>query len=543
MRKPLDPALRKIVLERDGYHCSVPGCNETKRLNVHHIFPVKYGGQDTPANLITLCDIHHKGYHIEFSAYYPDSVGILKRMHYYLRSSLSKIRLQFGIDDGFDLLPYLEFLTGHKKFRPGQKETIRAILNGEDVLFVAPTGIGKSICYILPGVLAPKPTIVLSPTISLMVDATKNIWRKKIPATYINSELGKAEKKKRYEFINKQLYKFISMAPEAFFKSKDTRAKNLFKPNNYSYLVVDEAHTIKTYGQSFRHSYQQIGKLKNNLGDIQTIALTATASKDTQNEILESLKIPNAKRIVTGVLRDNIKIIRPYIDQPDEYYGRLKYLKRLIEDNSSSKILIFTLTIKKANELAEALSYDGIKALVYHSKIHKDEKLKIQSIFLNEQKGSKVLIATSAFGMGVDVSDIRHVVHYGPPLNLTDYVQQIGRAGRDNLQSYAHLLYDEGDENLLEFMKDIKTDNLQDYNYTESEIDELKAKDEKELKDMIEFATDEEIDLWEYIMKYFGEPRLSFWQSHGLKIFNVVLVVILLVLIALVVYFINYAVF
>ena len=259
MRKQLDRKLRSSVLDRDGHSCKIAGCDSRDHLNVHHIMPVKLGGADSPDNLITVCDIHHKGLHIEFSAYYPDSDDVLKRMSTYLRASLSKARLLLRVDDGYGLQAYLEFLTGSKKFRPGQLEAIRAILSGKDVLFVAPTSIGKSICYILPGLIAEMPSLVILPTISLMKDATENIWKSKIPATYINSSLSKAEKTKRFKFIDRLMYKFISIAPEAYFKSNDIRSKKLITTGKYSYFVVDEAHTIKTYGTSFRKSYKDIG--------------------------------------------------------------------------------------------------------------------------------------------------------------------------------------------------------------------------------------------------------------------------------------------
>ena len=529
MRKPLDKKIRVMVLERDNHTCQIAGCGSKTKLNIHHIKPVKMGGEDVPDNLITLCDIHHKGFHIEFSAYYPDSEDVLKRMNHLLKLTLSKLRRIVLLDDGYDLQPYLYFLTGHKKFRPGQLETIREVLKGKDVLFVAPTGIGKSICYVLPGMLADKPSIVISPTISLMVDATKNIWRSKIPATYINSELGKEEKSKRYNFISKNLYKFISMAPESYFNSMDQRAKNIYTKEKFQYLVVDEAHTIKTYGISFRSGYQKIGQLKARLGDIQTITLTATASRDTQKMILDSLNIKGASKIVTGIYRDNIEIVRPYINDSGITISRYDYIVELIREYKKSKILIFVLTVKFGEDIENYLKSSGIDCEFYHSRVNKNNKMEIQNRFKGEQKPKLyVLIATSAFGMGIDIADIRHIVHLGTPLNLTEYTQQIGRAGRDGLKSYAHLLYEESDNSLLEFMVENQQPS-EGHSYSAREWQTIKREARKEMEDMIDFANNKKKDgEWQQLMDYFGEPNISFWKKHGIVTLNYILLSILI---------------
>lgn len=537
-RGPLNREIKNLVLDRDNFTCTIPGCGTKTRLHVHHIMPVKDGGGDEPNNLTTLCDIHHKGFHIEFSAYYPDSEDILKRMNVYVRKSLSKLRRVFNIDDGYDLESFLFFLTGQKKFRNGQLETIRAILRGENVLFVAPTGLGKSICYILPGLLAKKPSIVITPTISLMVGATKSIWRSKIPATYINSELGKKEKSKRYKFIKEGLYKFISIAPESYFKSKDFRAKSLFVPGRFDYFVVDEAHTIQTYGTSFRKSYKDIGQLKQNLGNIQTITLTATASKKTQDKILDTLDIKDATRIVTGIYRENIIIKRPHLN--NDYGGRYQYLMDLIANNINNKILIFVPSVKYGENLQNYLKMNSIDVAFYHSKANKQDKSKIQARFMGEQTPVlNVLIATSAFGMGIDIPNIRHIIHFGAPLNLTEYTQQIGRAGRDGLVSFAHLLYESTDKGLLEYMvNNIKLSN--EYGYSNEEIDQIKQEGHEELEEMLNFAENKSIkNEWQYLMDYFGEPSISFWSKYGIKILNFLFIFILIILVLILYFLFN----
>jgi ATP-dependent DNA helicase RecQ len=322
------------------------------------------------------------------------------------------------------------------------------------------------------------------------------------------------------------MYKFISIAPEAYFKSNDIRSKKLITSGKYSYFVVDEAHTIKTYGTSFRKSYKDIGGLKNQLGNVQTIALTATAAKDTQDKILDALCIKEATKIVTGIFRENIKILRPHLEE--EYVGKYAYISSLIALHPQSKILIFVSTVKLGDDLMAKLKEAKINSLFYYGKLSTDEKDQIHSRFKGDQLPTlNVVIATSAFGMGVDIQNIRHIVHLGPPLNLTEYVQQIGRAGRDGLQAYAHLLYDAGDEGLLEVMNgySIQAINTVDYGYTEVEKEQIMNEAKVELERMIELCKNRSLnDPWAYLMDYFGESKPTFWMSNGLWITNILFI-------------------
>ena len=212
-KRKIPDEIRKMVNTRDGGHCQWDGCGLSSDsggiMNLHHILPEQFGGKETPENLITFCNIHHKQMHIEFSAFYPDSRGILLKMGHMTRKYVSRFRRIFQIDDGYDLEPFLLYLTGRNEFRPGQLKTIRAALAGESVLFVTPTGSGKSVTYQLPGLLSENSSLVISPLKSLMKDQVEKIWSKKIPTTYINSDLGDEEKKHRYEYIRDKLYKFI----------------------------------------------------------------------------------------------------------------------------------------------------------------------------------------------------------------------------------------------------------------------------------------------------------------------------------------------
>ncbi|MBP9667701.1 RecQ family ATP-dependent DNA helicase [Candidatus Saccharibacteria bacterium] len=538
-KRPIPSDVRKVCYERDNETCQWDGCELSRhngdRINLHHVLPEQFGGKEVPDNLITLCDIHHKNMHIEFHAFYPDSHGILLKMNRLTKGALSRIRRLLGVDDGFDLTPYLYFLTKQKTFRPGQLKTIRAALAGESVLFVTPTGSGKSVCYQLPGLLADQSTLVVSPLKALMKDQVESIWSKKIPTTYINSDLATEEKKKRYGFIREKLYKFIFVAPERF-GSKDPQTAYLY--NDYAHLVVDEAHSIEMWGMAFRPSYRKLGQLRERLGNPPVIALTATASKESQAHILESLNISEARVIVTGFERKNIEILVHKVGELDENgypkVGKHEYVKRVLAANPDQKILIFTPTIKAGEDLLEDLRKNNLEVELYHSKLESKQKMQIQNRFTGTEKPeNNILISTSAFGMGIDIPNIRHVIHLSPSLSVTDYTQQIGRAGRDGFQSYAHLLYSPMDDGLLEFMAQLpmRTKNFKElHGYQDEDLVRVKAKLNQQVIEMLELIDQPRGTEWSYILDYFGEVPPSFWERNGKNITNVLLIGILVLL-------------
>jgi len=541
MGKRIIPAtVRRICYERDEYTCQWDGCDLSRtkgdRVNLHHILPEQFGGKETPDNLITYCDIHHKNKHIEFHSFYPDSQGILYKMNALTKKVLSKIRKELGVDDGYDLRPYLYFLTKNNTFRTGQLKTIRAALAGKDVLFVSPTGSGKSVCYQMPGFLAFNPTLVVSPLKALMKDQVESIWSKKIPTTYVNSDINGEERKKRYEFIRKKLYKFIFVAPERF-ESRDPKTAFLY--NKYSYLVIDEAHEIEMWGMAFRPSYRKLGTLRERLGNPPIIAMTATASKETQDKILESLNIQNAEVVVTGFYRSNIKILIHESGEDKYTTNKLDYVNNVIKLSQGQKILIFVPTIKSAEELLDSLRKSGTESELYHSKLDKKAKMKIQNKFNGSQKPElNVLISTSAFGMGINISNIRHVIHLSPALSITDYTQQIGRAGRDGLQSYAHLLYGPKDKGLLEFMAELPLNNpnFKDiHQYDDNDLERVRAMLKQQVNDMYEFIMQPEGKEWQYILDYFGEVPPSFWEQNGKIIIDIFIGLTIMLSLALII--------
>lgn len=544
-KRTIPAAVRKICYERDNETCQWDDCELSRRtgdrINLHHVLPEQFGGKEEPDNLITFCDIHHKNMHAEFHAYYPDSHGIILKMNRLTKLAVSKLRRIVGVDDGYDLTPYLYFLTRQNKFRPGQLKTIRAALAGESVLFVTPTGSGKSVCYQLPGLLAEQPTLVVSPLKALMKDQVQSIWSKKIPTTYINSDLPSEETKKRYGFIKDRLFKFIFVAPERF-GSKDPQTAHLF--NNYAHLVVDEAHSIEMWGMAFRPSYRKLGQVRKRLGYPPVIALTATASRECQSHILKSLNIPDARVIVTGFERKNIDIIVHKVGELDEdgypNVGKHEYVKRVIAENPDQKILIFTPTVKAGEDLLNDLRKNDIEVEMYHSKLESKEKMQVQNRFTGtQQPENNLLISTSAFGMGIDIPDIRHVIHLSPALSITDYTQQIGRAGRDGLPSYAHLLYSPMDNGLLEFMTQLpmKMKNFKElHGYQDDDLVRVKDKLNQQVAEMLELIEQPSGSEWSYILDYFGEAPPGFWERNGKDITNILFVLLVMSFVLLLAY-------
>lgn len=533
-KRTIPDNVRQLCYARDNNgQCQFPDCTLSReygdRVNLHHIKNEQFGGAETPDNLTTLCDIHHKAMHVEFHAFYPDSETVLRKMIRISRQSLSVLRSFIGVDDALDLKPYLFYLTKSATFRDGQLEAIRASLKGQDVLLVTPTGTGKSVCYQLPGLMADHPSLVVSPLKALMVDQVRSIWSKMIPATYINGDLGEGERRRRYEFIGKKLYKFIFAAPERFYGSTSPATSRLY--TKYSYLVIDEAHAIDSWGMAFRPSYRKLGQLREDLQRPRVIALTATASKKTQGVILDSLGIPDAKVIVTGFYKDNITIYKRVVGQ--SINSKYEYLRSVIDDKPADKVLVFVPTVKQGEELLEQLRSDYYEVEFYHGKLDTKSKMDIQARFTNiSEPRLKILICTSAFGMGIDIPDIRKVVHWSPALSLTEYTQQIGRAGRDRQSSEAHLLADGRDRGLLEFMATRATqavDFKDRHGYSDDDVVQVEQQLKEQVSDMMLMFEQADGAEWQYILNYFGETPLRFWKLYGKKITDAIFLCLIVI--------------
>lgn len=333
----------------------------------------------------------------------------------------------------------LEQFFGFTSFRLGQKEVISSILEGKHTLAMLPTGSGKSLCYQLPTYILKKPTLIVSPLLSLMQDQAEQLKQsgEKRVLTF-NSFLTNQQKRNAV----KQLlsYRFIFVSPEML--ALDYVIKEIRKIG-IGLFVIDEAHCISQWGYDFRPDYLNLGEARIQLGNPLTLALTATATKNVRNDIIEKLRITNASQVVSTVDRHNITLL---VEKMSTFEEKLEKLFSLINQFSGSGIIYFSS--KKATEsVCDYLQSRGLRSIsYYHGAMEQDQRMLIQQQFISGQL--RIICATSAFGMGVNKSDVRFVIHFHLPSTMEAYVQEIGRAGRDSKQSIAVLLYSTGDEGL-----------------------------------------------------------------------------------------------
>ena len=437
-----------LVLARDQNRCQGCGCVCAQgEADVHHLIPRSAGGGDDPGNLITLCDGCHAAHH-------PNLQGTLARR------TIERwgMRLAHWVDQRKQLAglnesvgPTLRLL-GLQRFRAPQLEVILAALRGESLLFVSATGSGKSLCFHIPILLQRGLGIVISPLKALMSQQVAGLQLKKIPSTFINSDLSPSEKAIRYQWIREKAVKFLYCTPERFDETMsrpaDVRELMRLKP---SYLVIDEAHCIDRWGNDFRPNYGQLGKVRSALGNPPVLAFTATAGVDSQKRILESLGVPSARVFVTGVNRPNIALARLDLESEDE---RIRLIIALLRRVPAGRAMLFVPTVNTGKSVQAQLADQGFQVPFYHSKLATaNEREMLLGRFLGRIKPpANVIICTNAFGMGLDVPDVRLVVHWHHPMSMEDYLQEFGRAGRDGKPSVAILFTDRRDEKLLRFM-------------------------------------------------------------------------------------------
>jgi ATP-dependent DNA helicase RecQ len=337
---------------------------------------------------------------------------------------------------------------GFESFRAGQEGAIQSLLNHQHTLVIMPTGAGKSLIYQLTALQLEGLTIVISPLIALMKDQVDALNRKSIPATFINSAIPLFEQDKRLSLLAQGKFKLIYVAPErlrnvAFLQS----LQNL----TLSLLAVDEAHCISEWGHDFRPDYLHILEARRKLGNPLTIALTATATPKVQNEIVRLLGLPDStRRIVTGFNRSNLALEVKSTPSTDAKFRALRDLCDANNQFSKGAIIIYTGTRRDSEEVAEFMRVVcKLQAEHYHAGLAPEDRVRIQERFIDGS--SSVIVATNAFGMGIDRADVRQVIHYSLPGSLEAYYQEAGRAGRDGLPARVVLLYDPKDRALQEF--------------------------------------------------------------------------------------------
>jgi len=323
---------------------------------------------------------------------------------------------------------------GYDSFRPVQKEVIEKILDKNDALVVMPTGGGKSLIYQLPALMLPGITVVVSPLIALMKDQVGALKANGIPAEFINSSLTETEKREVFNSIRNNHIKLIYVSPERLVLDSFL---NFLKQLEISLFAIDEAHCISVWGHDFRPEYSQLSFLKETFPEVPVVALTATADKITQSDICEQLKINETNKFIASFDRPNLSLnVLPA-------KKRYEFIRDHIKTSPNDSGIVYCLSRKSTESIALKLQADGINADFYHAGLNADQRNKVQDEFINDN--TLVICATIAFGMGIDKSNVRWVIHYNLPKNIESYYQEIGRSGRDGLPSDTFLFYNFGD--------------------------------------------------------------------------------------------------
>lgn len=397
-------------------------------------------------------------------------------------------------------LQILKKYFGYDSFRFGQESIIEAILNQRDSFAIMPTGAGKSICYQVPGLILPGITIVISPLISLMQDQVKALNEAGIHAAYINSSLSEAQIHKALIYAREGYYKIVYVAPERL----ETTGFIEFATNtDISMVTVDEAHCISQWGQDFRPSYLKIVDFIRQLPKRPVIsAFTATATEEVKGDILCTLGLENPNIVITGFDRENLYYLVEQTKKKDEY------ITDYAQSHPGDSGIIYCATRKNVDKLFELLFKKGIPVTRYHAGLDTEERKRSQEDFIYDR--TPVIVATNAFGMGIDKSNVRYVIHYNMPQSMENYYQEAGRAGRDGEASRCILLFSPQDVMIQKFLLEKK-----DFSDIPGEdIESVRQRDLKRLYSMENYCRTTGC-LRNYILNYFGEKSLTPCDNCG----------------------------
>ena len=332
---------------------------------------------------------------------------------------------------------------GFEDFREGQREVISAILEGHDTVVVMPTGGGKSLCYQLPAMMREGATLVVSPLIALMKDQTDALAARGLPATFINSSIDFEEQRARINGIRQGRYKLVYVAPERF---RSHAFVDALCSARLSLFAIDEAHCISQWGHDFRPDYLRLKSFIETVGRPQTVALTATATPYVRADIIEQLALREPRAFVSGFDRPNLSIRVVHTQKEREKIAHVRSLAARYAEGSG---IIYTSTRKSVEQVAARLAEAGLSVVAYHAGMTDDERVRAQDEFMSGRR--QMIVATNAFGMGIDKPDIRFVAHYQFPASIEAYYQEIGRAGRDRQPSECVLLFNYADKRTQDY--------------------------------------------------------------------------------------------
>ena len=341
-----------------------------------------------------------------------------------------------------DAVASLQKHFGFEDFREGQREVISSILEGKDAVVVMPTGSGKSLCYQLPAMILDGVTLVVSPLIALMKDQVDALRARGLPATFINSSISDSEQHARIESLRRREHKLVYIAPERF---RSSRFNAALQQIPISLVAVDEAHCISTWGHDFRPDYLRLRSVIKSLGQVQTLALTATATPYVRSDIVQQLGLNRPQTFVSGFDRPNLSIEVIHTEKERQKISLIRTLARQIPGSG----IIYASTRKAVEQVGNKLKALDLGVSIYHAGLSDGMRIKAQDDFMSGR--TQMIVATNAFGMGIDKPDIRFVVHYQMPGSIEAYYQEIGRAGRDGLPSTCVLLFNYADKNTHDF--------------------------------------------------------------------------------------------
>ena len=382
---------------------------------------------------------------------------------------------------------------GYSSFRNGQEELVDALLSGRDVLGIMPTGAGKSLCYQIPAIMMSGITLVISPLISLMKDQVNALVQQGVSAAYLNRSLTDAQYNKALENAKLGKYKIIYVAPERLESNSFLR----FAMNaDISLIAVDESHCVSQWGQDFRPSYLNINAFISRLDCRPVIgAFTATATEEVKNDIIQLLKLRDPFKVTTGFDRPNLffSVLRPN--------KKSEELLKLIRERKNQSGIVYCSTRKKVEQVCDLLNKRGISATRYHAGLEDEERVKNQDDFVYDRKS--VMVATNAFGMGIDKSDVRFVIHYNMPKNIESYYQEAGRAGRDGEDADCILMYSKADVSTCKYFIENNNDND---GLSPEQKEFFRQREEERLKQMVFYCTTSDC-LRGYMLKYFGDEH------------------------------------